>query len=233
MRYRYRAVDWQKNGEFLEKYGTSDVPDYLKISQETCVETLRELANHEHMIVRATVAENSNTTTEILDILYARLEGDEDRCNDASASVIAANENTSAETLRRFAQSWFDAETQAALCGNQNTPVDILERFVRSSFDIIREALATNPVITPELIDILSMDDSDDARAAIAGNPSTSRIVLERLSKDLAHYVKVAVAANQKCPGPVKKKSYEEATGLLVALGTFLPEEEYTVNILN
>lgn len=192
---------------------------YMDIASETSVDVLKHLAASGDGPVRATVAENSNCTSEILNLLFDRLDGTEDGCTDESADSIASNENTSVETLRQLAGSYFTVHTHASLCSNKNTPVDILQDFVRHDYSKIRKALAGNCNITASMVDILSIDDDDDVRLVLASNPATSPIVLERLSKDRCSFVQASVAANPNCPELVKKKLYNDAKRILDALG--------------
>ena len=151
----------------------------------TSVEILEILANDYDADVRRMVAENSKTPAEVLNILV----------NDEDYLVrleVANNPNTAVNSLKILAFD-YDAEVRWGVAKNPNTPVEVLKVLVN---DDVRFWDANDLNIPIEILKIFANDYDTDIRKRVANNPSTPVEILNILANDEDPLVRRIVAIN-------------------------------------
>ena len=75
--------------------------------------------------------------------------------------------------------------------------------------------LARNPNMSPEILDVLSKDDSFIVRMEVAGNPNTAPQTLEALGKDPVWIVRLFVLENHNTPLRTIKELTEDEVSVV------------------
>lgn len=101
-------------------------------------------------------------------------ESNEDKLN------IASDPNTNPEVLRVLSEDSNKYIVRKVLA-NPSTPVEVLIHYLVSAKILDLEAIATNPSITPAIINELAKYDSFTLNANLVGNPSTPSDILDKI----------------------------------------------------
>lgn len=75
-------------------------------------------------------------------------------------------------------------ETLAYIAKNTSTPLNALKQLMQYKNFILNTLIAANPVVTEDMLDVLSKDKAWQVRQQVAFNPITSRETIETLTKD-------------------------------------------------
>jgi hypothetical protein len=138
---------------------------------------------------RIALAQNPNTSTEVLDALSK--DPDQFICMRVAANVntlahtldrlsknesiyvrefVAEHLNTSLETLLRLST---DPLMAYWIAGNPNTPAGLLKKYSTDEDANIRASVAVNPNTPIETLNLLREDENEDVRAAVSKNPNS------------------------------------------------------------
>lgn len=117
---------------------------------------------------------------------------------------VASSQNTPVAILEDFCRprifmlgDW--ARTCRLVAGNPSTPLTVLERFSNCDSPYLyaeRAAVAENPALPRNLLELLSKDSNYHVRGVVAEKPSTPAYLLESLSKDPEAWVRWKLAQN-------------------------------------
>lgn len=154
----------------------------------TVMEELSALAYDPDEQVRIGVAQNVNTTPDILTLLAADMDV-------TVCASVAGNSNTPGETLSRFVtHSLFNKHVIQNVIKNPNTPVHTLGLLAdHNIFDIQHEA---NKALTLTMLEELSVHSNKTLREIVARHKKTSSEILSRLATDTEENVRETVLHN-------------------------------------
>jgi Leucine rich repeat variant len=160
--------------------------------------------------VRAALASNPFLTHEIVDLLtYDRQDSVQDAIQQHPRFEITKQETTKSFAQRKSARShiqrppqWLiDALPQhptaaILLASHPNTPASSLAAFLEQEWRV-RQAVANNPRIEPELLVKLSTDPDGDVREAVVRNPNFTEELALAMHADENTLVRVALASHR------------------------------------
>lgn len=125
---------------------------------------LESLALDEDEFVRQEVASNPNAPVHVLQTLAGDEDVDVRMC-------VALNPSTPVKVLEALSRDEEELVRQE-VARNRNSPVNVLEALAHDD-DEVRENLADNPAIAPEILDILARDKNPSVQISVALNPRT------------------------------------------------------------
>ncbi len=207
----YLQIASADNKYFLEilakdKKTPADALNIIAKNKNSTLSTLREVAKH------------INTSEKTLSFLINK--------STTLYSTIAGNQHASAGVLKKVYEKLTyinnmvctDNNTLDIIVSNINCPIYILKNEATSNYSTIREAVARNAKITPEIFNILSSDWDSDVIVQLINNPeitSDKLLQIYKIQKKLANsnkyidmhiiYVYRELAKNKKCPTTLLK----------------------------
>lgn len=155
--------------------GEVDVLHSVAVHKNTPEPTIRMLAQSDASPVREAVAKNPNTPPDVIASVVGVL-----RPEDGRREIPATSININAAQ-------------------NPNTPLDIITAYLERGSDELRWNLAKNPN-TALIENVLHADTHSEVRNQLAKNPSVSPQVLSALARDKNWLVRQSVAENPSTP---------------------------------
>ncbi|WP_158631880.1 hypothetical protein [Chroococcidiopsis cubana] len=175
----------------------------LAATEDTSAEILQQLSQDKDPTIRALVASNPNTPTQVLLELGIEfpdeitrnpiflLETLENSDSEFVRISLARSTTTPTNTLKKLALDR-SKEIRRIVAANPSTPVETLEFLLGDPYTFndkcLRYYVATNPNITEKLLAILAFDPNKRVRIAVANHPQTSSKTLNR--QDLRSWIK-------------------------------------------
>jgi hypothetical protein len=142
---------------------------------------------------------------------------------------MARDEKTEASELKKLSLE-SDVEIRVEVAKNKNTPIDVFRVLSKDTSYLVRQEVAKNNSTTPELINEMALNISDDKEQDtvlywILTSSKVSQEVLEKYS-NANPYLKRAVATNPKTSPEILTTLYsEEETHQVLATNPHTPPE--------
>ena len=122
-----------------------------------------------------------------------------------SIDIVASHPNTPVETLYKIFEAGHDGTVSGGWSGlakNPSIPDDIASGIAIEGGNYVKELLAMNPNVAPEILGSM-VKCRVEIRKALAKNPNTPTKALLKLAKDKSYQVVWAVAENPNLPEEV------------------------------
>jgi hypothetical protein len=155
-------------------------------NQNTPLECLIELANHNSRLVRETAMKNPSLPRSIVNNFFQE-------------RLLATHPHTEVEQLRKLCVSKWSF-IRARVAKHPNLELSDLEKLARSPDWRIRVSVASHPRTDMHILKHLTRDKSILVHRAVALNSQTPQECLEILSRDRNVYVRANVAKNSHTP---------------------------------
>lgn len=120
-----------------------------------------------------------------------------------------ARDTKSLELLEALASDW-RADVRVAVAGNPYVTPEILEVLLDDRRNYVRAEAQRSLNLTKQQLNVLSRSHDPECRENVASHPNVSAVVLERLADDPDVYVKWAVIGNSKTPEEVSDRLLQE-----------------------
>ncbi len=192
------------NEDFVISIDARETPKDNQTNLGTSLEWLIQRAKHIEWTVRARVARDRNTPAELL----TQLAFDQEP---RVKKDVAANANTSSETLQFLFESERDQEILRCLASNPNTPQEALSQLSKSFPHSVARNISTSASILLQLCELKD----PELHIALAQNSATPAAVLEKLIAISNPFLSREIVAHPNTP--------KVTLGLLAADPFFIP----------
>jgi hypothetical protein len=122
----------------------------------------------------------------------------DDNPDAAVRQFLASYPDTPSRILTQLAEESHEAEVLGAIAVHSRTPKPVMQKLATEAAEEIREQVAVNKNLTPQVATILAEDPSFEVRLALANNPAIPARIQAMLAQDSVPFVRAALLRNKQ-----------------------------------
>jgi hypothetical protein len=111
---------------------------------------------------------------------------------------LASYPDTPSRVLTQLAEESLEGEVLGAIAVHSRTPKPVMQKLAAEAPEAIRQQLAANKNLTPQVAALLAEDPSFEVRLALANNPAIPPRIQAMLAQDSVPFVRAALLRNKQ-----------------------------------